>query len=699
MATPFALRSNPGLLMETQERMLQALESFFPRSRGTIHNEILRAIGTQFTSSVRVAGQTGLDLISHRPAELSASLARHFQEYLLNPNPETGQADSNPITWQLLDEAVLERQLSQQKIAASLTEALRVELVPLHYRVQTLVGENHGESARLEIFSPIHVLHALSDALDELGVDKSAGTFFLYRVQGALHETLLQSLSALNNFLSDQGISYQAAVLQKSRCPPVAQSVGSEVLAHNHTMAGQPDNNWTRQPFLTAQDETSNPPSDSLLQHLNAWPASREPIPASEPAAVAWQCHRLALRQLQQDAFISGTSKFDLAVLDVVAGLFEIIMGDPEISPLYKALIAHLQIPVLKAALSSPAFFSDEDHPARQLIDIMERFSRRFPESNPAHCEALGRIEAACNEILHDFAQDDAVLARIHGALSDWLNEEDRRAEARWADAAANLEQLERQELGTLLAMESLSDLSERYPAPESILRRIEAGWVPYMASLFVEEVGEGPAWRSANRVLMQLFQSLLPPEDEVARETRLKAIPGINAGLRQGLLTQGATSDQLRDFFSAITARQECWGRPDYAGSDETASYAAPFNNASSKMADAWVRLSAAHEEITANPGQCVDDEHDVQTRHLREVDWVDFNPPYQGLASVRLAWVGVRGYMLFTDEEGGRSLSIDHDTLAAEIRAGRASAPDLSLTRKAMLRLRHQLQSPAVQ
>jgi hypothetical protein len=674
MAKPFALRSNPGLLMETNERMLQTLENFFQRSRGTIHNEILLTIGTQFTPSVRVAGQTGLDLLSHRPAELSASLARHFQEYLLNPNSETGQADSSPGTWQLLDETALERQLAQQKIAASLTEALRAELIPLHYRVQTLAGENHGESASPESFSPLHVLHALSDALDELGVDTSDGTFFLYRVQGALHETLLQSLSAMNSFLADQGIGYRAAALQKSRCPPAAQSVGSEVLAHIHTMAGQPG------------DKLSGLPADSLLQHLNAWQASRRIMPASG-SLPRQPSDAIVLRQLQQDALKSGTGKFDLAVLDVVAGLFEIIMGDPDISPLYKALIAHLQIPVLKAALSSPAFFSDEDHPARQLIDIMGRFSKRFPEGNPAHSEALGRIEAACNEILHDFALDDAVFARIHGALSDWLNQEDRRAEARWADAAAHLEQVERQELGALLAMESLSDLSERYPAPESILRRMEAGWAPYMASLYVEEAGEGPAWRSANRILMQLFQSLQPPEDAVAREIRLKAIPVINTELRQGLLTQGATSEQLKDFFSAITARQECWIRPDYAGSEEAADRAAAFE------------LPAAHEEITANPGQSVDDEHDVQVRQLREGDWVDFNPPYQGFASVRLAWVGVRGYMLFTDEEGDRRFSIDHAALSAEMRAGRASAPDLSLTRKAMLRLRQQLQSPAAQ
>ena len=64
-----------------------------------------------------------------------------------------------------------------------------------------------------------------------------------------------------------------------------------------------------------------------------------------------------------------------------------------------------------------------------------------------------------------------------------------------------------------------------------------------------------------------------------------------------------------------------------------------------------------------------------------------------------MRLVRVGVRGYMPFADKEGDRHFSIDHNTLAAKKRARRASAPDLSVTRKPMLRLRQQLQFPAAQ
>jgi hypothetical protein len=74
-----------------------------------------------------------------------------------------------------------------------------------------------------------------------------------------------------------------------------------------------------------------------------------------------------------------------------------------------------------------------------------------------------------------------------------------------------------------------------------------------------------------------------------------------------------------------------------------------------------------------------------------------VDFDPPYEDLATARVAWVGVHGYLLFCDSAGEQRFSLDCDRLAVEIRAGRARIPEQSLTRKAMLRLKTQLASTA--
>ena len=80
-------------------------------------------------------------------------------------------------------------------------------------------------------------------------------------------------------------------------------------------------------------------------------------------------------------------------------------------------------------------------------------------------------------------------------------------------------------------------------------------------------------------------------------------------------------------------------------------------------------------------------------QAQQLIEGDWVDFDPPYEGLATARVAWVGVRGYLLFCDSEGEQRFSLDCEGLATEIRTGRARIPEQSLTRNAMLRLKDSL------
>jgi hypothetical protein len=419
-----------------------------------------------------------------------------------------------------------------------------------------------------------------------------------------------------------------------------------------------------------------------FLDSLAHWQADvpRVSGPRQPPAT-------LVLRQLQQGAGQTDAGTFDLAVLDAVAGLFEFILDDPDVSPHYKSEIAQLQIPALRVALVSPEFFSDDLHPARQLIDLLGLFSRHFPEHNPSHLNALTQIEAACTRVLDDPGHQVEAFTQAHHTLTTWLRDENARTSTELTSEVANLEHIEQQELGTLLALENLNDLTARYPAPESVLRRMEAAWVPYMASLYVSEAGEGPGWRDACMTQLQLFLSLQPPDDDDMREARLQSISRTNSELRHGLLAQGAEPAQLKDFFGAITATQECWIRPDM-GQQET-------------RVSAFVPKLVSPEEIESFAHRLTDARSDdavlQQTEQLLEGDWVDFDPPYEGLTTARVAWVGVRGYMLFCDSEGEQRFSLDCDRLATEIRAGRAHIPEQSLTRKAMLRLNTHLTNSA--
>jgi hypothetical protein len=684
MNTASAPISAADLLRETDARMGQALENFFQRSRGQIQDCVLRALAQEMTPGFLAIGQTCMDWVSAYPDALSTALATQFRLNLAHPETFSRQNVTHPAELQLVDDNALRRQLAEDKAGGQLTETLLSEMLLLTGRLQVVRQAVPEEPEQADAYGPRAIVRAMSRAFDELGIEKHIGTFLLRCATAPLVDTLRHTYTGLNQYLGAHGIEAQAAAAPPALPKRADQGPGRDVLSHIQSVAtgtrealpsgaGTPP---TSAPLSPAGEARPLLPPSRLIDHLAGWQPSvpaAAPLPGISPVP--------ALRQLQNEPAVSGASAMDLAVLDASAGLFEYLLDDPDVSPRYRTQLERLQIPALRAALASPEFFSDDHHPARQLIDLLGLFSRRFPESSASHVSALDQVDAASATILGDPGHPVEAFSRAHAQLRAWFDDEDARAGSKLAPEVNQLEQIERQELGTLLALENLQDLTERYPAPESVLRRLEAAWVPYMASLYVAEAGEGPAWRNACLTMLQLFLSLQAPDSD-AREARLQSIPRINAELRHGLLAQGATPEQLRDFFSAITATQECWIRPAMGQQETLVSTFVPRHSVEDIQSLAH-RLAEAPAPDSAL----------AQAQQLLEGDWVDFDPPYEGLATARVAWVGVHGYLLFCDGDGERRFSLDCENLASEIRGGRARIPEQSLSRKAMLRLRQDL------
>ncbi len=675
------------LLREADARMTQALDNFFQRSRVSIQDTILRVLAERMTIPDIATGQTCLDLLNTRPEALSAAFADQFRRHLARPETFPRRHGDRASELQLVDDDTLKRQLAEEKLAAHMTEILRADMLLLFYRIGAVQSARPGKDADLnrpETYGPLPVVRALSRALDSQGMSPACGTFLLECVRTPLLDTLKHTYTALNQFLGAVDLPGLPAMdaprpAATRRSEPGA---GHDVLAHIRSVSaatgetGAATGGLPGGLFQTA-------PLRSLADSLAGWRA----LPAGRSASADAGEPALALRHLQKDASQAGTGAFELAILDALASLFEFIFADPAVSPPYKAEIARLQIPALRAALVSTEFFSDDQHPARQLIDLIGRLARRFPEDNATHASALEQINTACAVIAGDADHPNEAFARAHSTLAAWLAGENARPGTTLNAAVTHLEQIERQELGTLLALENLNDLTERYPAPESVLRRLEAAWVPHMASLYVAESGEGPDWRAACLTLQNLFLSLHAPDSVVTREARLQAIPIINTALRKGLQAQGAEPAQLKDFFSAITATQECWIRPALGHREARVSTFTP-----QRITQAQIESFAAR-----TPDPQANDPVLHQLQQLIKGDWVDFNPSCEGLATARVAWVGVRGHLLLCDSEGEQCFSLNRDRLAAEIRAGRARIPEQSLTRNAMLRLKDSLATGA--
>lgn len=710
MDSPIPISTSDDLHTEVDTRLTQALDNFFQRSRPAIHDGILRALASELSPSMLIVGQSCTDWLAMHPDQLSDAFATHYRAHLAqaHPVPHIAHGTLQTGELQLLDDATLDRQLTVSKSGLRLTEALFPEMQPFLARMGGLLDQHHADV--LARYSPLAVVSALSDALDALDLEEKSGTLLLQQAMLPLQDTLRHTYASLGQFLESRGVAQRESqpLPSPARRADSSPSAGSDVLAHIQRTAESgvmlniphsaphaghtPDSgHFAGSVFVPAGVPSGSgsvagisgtgiaAPPGSFQECLDQWQIAPPAATVDSTGAPV-----LVLRQLQAHAQTTDAAQFDLAMLDAVASLFEFILTDPDVSASYKSAIAQLQIPALRVALASPDFFSDDDHPARRALDLLGLFSRRFPEAHLSHQPALAEVETVCLAIVHQPNRQTQAFADAHDHLNAWLNAENARADMAMAAEVARLEEVERQELGTLLALENLQDLTARYPAPASVLRQLEMAWVPYMAALYVEESGEGPAWREAGATLLNLFLSLQAPVDEATREKRLQTLPGINSALRNGLLSQHAEPEQLREFFAVITATQECWIRPDVSHPETPVSHFEPSFVASSSL-EAQARR--AGQAVAPDPAW-------QQADALREGDWVDFTPPYEGLDTARVAWVGVQGYLLFCDSEGETRFSLDSAQLAEAIRAGHAAIPEQSLTRKAMLRLREHLQ-----
>ncbi len=79
------------------------------------------------------------------------------------------------------------------------------------------------------------------------------------------------------------------------------------------------------------------------------------------------------LRDLQESPLGKKANQLESMTIELVAMLFDFIFETKDLPDGIKALLARLQIPVLKAAMLDGAFFAKKTHPSRLLVNALAR--------------------------------------------------------------------------------------------------------------------------------------------------------------------------------------------------------------------------------------------------------------------------------------------------------------------------------------
>ena len=112
------------------------------------------------------------------------------------------------------------------------------------------------------------------------------------------------------------------------------------------------------------------------------------------------------LRDLQESPLGQKANQLESMTIEMVAMLFDFVFDTKDLPDGIKALLARLQIPVLKAAMLDGAFFAKKSHPARLLVNELAQaglgWSPVMGQDDPLYRKVDGIVHAVPDRFADD---------------------------------------------------------------------------------------------------------------------------------------------------------------------------------------------------------------------------------------------------------------------------------------------------------
>jgi len=269
--------------------------------------------------------------------------------------------------------------------------------------------------------------------------------------------------------------------------------------------------------------------------------SSAPPLPSNVIRA-----HREELRQASKGAL-------DHMVIDVIGFLFDQILADPKVPPQMARQIARLQLPVLRAALGDPSFFSSRKHPVRRFINRIASLGAAFEDFGEEGAKQfLAKIKALIHEVVEgDFDQIEvyeqklASLEAFTGELADSSGPEQ-------ATATLLSEKEEQLRLRQLYAQRLQGELKD-VQAPPFLRDFISKTWSQVLMRAAEQGGADSTTAQRLRTVARDLFLSVQPKATPALRKVFLTQLPKLMQDLTEGMNLIAWPEEARRQFFGQL--------------------------------------------------------------------------------------------------------------------------------------------------
>ena len=244
--------------------------------------------------------------------------------------------------------------------------------------------------------------------------------------------------------------------------------------------------------------------------------------------------------------------EIDNDIINLVSMLFDFILDDRQLQSSMKALIARLQIPILKVALIDKSFFDRGGHPARKLLNEMASAAIGWTEKNTGKSDRLkAKIESVVERVLTEFDSNLELFDELLGEFTLFTDLESRRGqliEQRTKDSERGKAATELAKKAAETVINTVFQANEfrGETIPECVVTLLQEGWSRVMILDYLKLGEDSSEWKGHQLFIHDLVWSVCPVEDgSDARGKLLQLIPTLMRRLHQGL--QEASFDEFR--------------------------------------------------------------------------------------------------------------------------------------------------------
>ena len=321
------------------------------------------------------------------------------------------------------------------------------------------------------------------------------------------------------------------------------------------------ENNLASSVMPTADEQlTGVADHQTLLSALSSLQHQQAVITISEHGDIALPEVRPTLIQtLNAGGNVNGInqtiSPLDNDTLDIMDLLFEFILEDKNIPLPMLGLLAGLQIPMLKIAITDKSFFQHKNHPARRLLNNLAQAATGWTQTKNYEQDPLYKhIDNIVTNLISNFETDIQIFDHINEELVDFATQQQQSSEAIEKLTAETSQGQERVKLAQSHVDKVIHDLYvEASPVPKVIVSLIEDGWKQSLRLRLIQKGEESEEWLTSISLIKQLLSSVKPTASEEERQQRLELVPGLHKEVQSYLQTTPITPNTLAVLLKAL--------------------------------------------------------------------------------------------------------------------------------------------------